>query len=264
MSSASQTFLAGTSGTRYWFLDEISSVTGDWPNVIKNLRDNDPAFAQDTVVLTGSSASRLHEVRKALAGRRGGVSNTDRTLLPMRFTDFVVAAGVELPVAEPVKAANLRAGQTREGVQELLPFLAELIPLWETYLRIGGFPQAVATWRATGDVGQPLIDALWDVVYGDAISKARLSATQTLTLLSKLVVNLCSPLNVAGLARDVDVSQGTARERLADLTESFLLWPCHQEQGLLPKLNAQSKWYFTDPLLARLASLRGFTDGSLT
>src|SRR5262245_57441262 len=45
VTSASKTFLAGTSGVRYWFLDEISSVSGDWPNVIKNLRDNDAAFA---------------------------------------------------------------------------------------------------------------------------------------------------------------------------------------------------------------------------
>ena len=39
--SASTTFLAGTTGRRYWFLDEITSVLGDWPNTIKNLRDND-------------------------------------------------------------------------------------------------------------------------------------------------------------------------------------------------------------------------------
>jgi predicted AAA+ superfamily ATPase len=258
IAGASRTFLAGTTGTRYWFLDEITSVTGDWPNVLKNLRDNDAAFADDTVVLTGSSSARLHEVRKAIAGRRGQVSNLDRVLLPMSFGDFVAAAGVSLPALGPTRARDLREKAVRAKVDALLPFIADLVPLWETYLRIGGFPQAVSAWRTTGDLDRPIIDAIWDVVYGDAIADARLSAAQTLTLLSRLVVNLCSPLNMSGLARDIDVSQATARQRLADLTEAFLVWPCHQEQGLLPKLNAQSKWYFVDPLIARLAALRGF------
>jgi uncharacterized protein len=254
--TAAETFLAGVSGTRYWFLDEISSVVGDWPNAIKNLRDNDPAFAEDTVVLTGSSAARLHEVRKALAGRRGDVTNTDRTLLPMRFTDVVAAAGIALPQTSTVGVSDLRGEAAREQVHMLLPFLSELVGLWEAYLRVGGFPQAVASWRRTGDVSESLVDALWDVVYGDAIKEARFSAPQTLTLLARLAANLCSPLALADLARDLDADRLTVRARLADLAENFLAWPCHQEQGLAPKLAAQSKWYFTDPLLARLASLR--------
>jgi uncharacterized protein len=253
---AAETFLGGVTGTRYWFLDEISSVVGDWPNTIKNLRDNDPAFAEDTVVLTGSSAARLHEVRKALAGRRGEVTNTDRTLLPMGFTDVVAAAGVGLPPITPVTTSDLRSKTARAQVHELLPYLSDLVALWEAYLRVGGFPQAVASWRRTGDVSEPVVDALWDVVYGDAIIEARFSAPQTMTLLARLAANLCSPLVLADLARDVDADRTTVRGRLADLAENFLAWPCHQEQGLAPKLSAQSKWYFADPLLARLAALR--------
>lgn len=90
INSARTTFLAGVTGHRYWFIDEISSVIGDWPNVIKNLRDNNPDFAEDTVVLTGSSAwssaAQLHEVRKALAGRRGRADRSDRVMLPMSTT----------------------------------------------------------------------------------------------------------------------------------------------------------------------------------
>ena len=32
----------------------------------------------------------------------------------------------------------------------------------------------------------------------------------------------------------------------------LVLWPCHREDGLRPKLNAQAKTYFTDPVYARL------------
>ncbi|MCY4494853.1 MAG: AAA family ATPase, partial [Acidimicrobiaceae bacterium] len=61
-----------TGAPRYWFLDEISGVAGRWPDRIKWLRDNDPRFRSDTVVLTGSSSSNLKESLGALAGRRGG------------------------------------------------------------------------------------------------------------------------------------------------------------------------------------------------
>lgn len=104
----------------------------------------------------------------------------------------------------------------------------------------------------------PPSPTLGDVVYGDAISNARFPAPQTLTLLNRLTINLRSPMNVTDLSRHVDAAHATVRERLTDLTESLLLWPCHREQGLMPKLNAQTKWYFTDPLPARLASLRGY------
>jgi uncharacterized protein len=255
--SAGATFLAGVTGTRYWFIDEISSVSGDWPNAIKNLRDTDSEFAVDTVVLTGSSAARLHEVRKALAGRRGPITGSDRTLLPMRFTDVIAAAGVQLPDFDVITPEVLADTDLRSRVSELLPFLNDVVALWETYLRIGGFPQAVAAWRTAGDVSPTFTDAMWDVVYGDAINGSRFSAPRTATLLSVLAANLCSPLNVSDLARDVDTTFGTAKERVADLAENFLAWPCHREQGLAPKVSAQAKWYFTDPILARLAAVRG-------
>lgn len=254
--TASTTFLTGTRGPRHWFIDEISSVTGDWPNTIKNLRDNDPAFSTDTVVLTGSSSARLHEARKALAGRRGDATDSDRTLLPMGYADIVRAAGVDLPSIPRVRVRDLRTPDVRALVSELLPYVSDLVPLWESYLRTGGFPQAVASWQRHGDVTPEFTDALWDVVFGDAISGSRLTAAQTETLLARLATNLCSPLNVSDLGRELDVAPHTASERLADLAEHFLAWQCHAEQGLTPKLNAQSKWYFTDPLLARLAGLR--------
>jgi uncharacterized protein len=255
--SARTTFLAGVTGTRYWFIDEISSVLGDWPNTIKNLRDNNPDFAADTVVLTGSSAARLHEVRKAFAGRRGPVERSDRIMLPMSFTDFARLAEPSLPSVEPLAPGELAEGDLQALVAELLPYLNDLVGLWEAYLRIGGFPQAVSGWRTTGDVTPEFLQAMWDVVYGDAINSDRFSAPQTLAVLATLTANICSPLNVTDMARDVDAAFQTVKARLANLAETFLIWPCHREQGLLPKLNAQTKWYFSDPVLARLAAARG-------
>jgi predicted AAA+ superfamily ATPase len=276
VATASRSFLAGVEGHRYWFIDEITSVKDDWPSTIKNLRDNDAGFARDTVVLTGSSAAGLHEARKALAGRRGDAVKADRAMLPMRFTDVVAAAGLTLPAIPRIRARDLRHQTVQALVRDLIPFLGELVPLWETYLRVGGFPQAVTAWRRSGEPGRGLVEALWDVVHGDAISSARFAATQTQALLSGLARGLCNPLNVANLARDLAVTPVTAGERLADLADHFLIWPCYKvadghrrDHGpgppLVPWVAAQRKWYFTDPLLARLASLRsGEQDLDLT
>ena len=63
--------------SRFWFFDEITGITDSWPERIKWLRDNDPDFRTDTVALTGSSAAGLTAATKALAGRRGGIVNSD-------------------------------------------------------------------------------------------------------------------------------------------------------------------------------------------
>jgi uncharacterized protein len=258
VTGARTTFLAGVTGSRYWFIDEVSSVIGDWPNVIKNLRDNHPDFAEDTVVLTGSSAAKLHEVRKALAGRRGNADRSDRVLLPMSFTDFARLSMAGLPDIDPIPPSALGDTDLRLRVAELLPYLNDLVGLWEAYLRVGGFPQAVAGWRSACDVDPVFLQAMWDVIYGGAINAERFSSPQTVTMLATLSKNLCAPLNVADLARDVDAGHSVAKSRLGDLAETFLIWPCHREQGMLPKLNAQSKWYFTDPVIARLAATRSY------
>ena len=254
--SATRSFLGDAPRPRWWFIDEITNVRGDWPNVVKNMRDNDPGFARDTVVLTGSSAAGLHAARKALAGRRGQATDADREILPMRFTDVVAASGLDVNVVPPLRPKQLVTPEARDRVFDLAPYLSELVTLWETYLRVGGFPQAVTGWLRTGELERPFVDALWDVIHGEAINTERLAATQTSLLLSKLARNLCSPLNVSDLARDLDVAQQTAGERLRDLADHFLIWPCFREQGGRPRPSAQRKWYFVDPALARLASIR--------
>jgi predicted AAA+ superfamily ATPase len=76
-------------------------------------------------------------------------------------------------------------------------------------------------------------------------------------MLARLTRSLSSPLAIESLRRDIGVeSHHTAKARLQDLVFAYLAWPCHQREGNTPKLSAQSKYYFIDPLLARLASLR--------
>ena len=238
-------------GPRYWFLDEITSTIGEWPPRIKWLRDNDPRFREDTVVLTGSSSADLREAIGVLAGRRGPARAPDRVLLPMGFRDFAsLVVEDRLPDhLGPLRVADF-ATQIQEASFALAPWLGVLVNTWETYLWIGGFPLAVSGYIRKRQVDPRLWAGLWEVISGDAFRKARQTDLQTKTMLQRLARNLGSPINVARIAREVDVAQLTAQKRIDDLREAFVVWPCYREAGLRPRLRAQKKVYFTDPVYA--------------
>jgi predicted AAA+ superfamily ATPase len=250
--------LAGSMhGPRYWLLDEITAVRG-WADAIKWLRDN-TAMADDCVVLTGSSGRDLEDARKALAGRRGKAAGSDRLLMPMSFRAFCACLGAGLPQTPVIRPRDFLSRKAEDAVGELLPWLDRIVSLWETYLRIGGFPQAVAGYLDGGDVEQSFVDDLWDVIHGDALRRESFSAAQSMQLLRRLTRNMAGPVNMTALAEDIGVgSHSTASRRVKDLVDAYCAWPCHQRgDGQLPNLAAQGKVYFTDPLLAQLPHRRG-------
>jgi uncharacterized protein len=246
---------------RWWLIDEIGAITA-WAEAIKHLRDNDVEFAEDTVILTGSSAADLTSATSHLAGRRGPVSHPDRTLLPMGFRTFanlmLSSRGQPTPDTPGLAPHELRGAPARETYSRMVPWLADLVTWWEIYLQCGGFPQSVAAQISGGDPG-PVVQALFDVVQRDAFGAASLSETQTVGLLARLSDNLTSPINASTIASDLGISHDTVNRRLENLTTAYLTWPCYQSDRLRPRLGAQAKRYFTDPLLARLAHLRRST-----
>lgn len=242
--------------SRFWFLDEITSVPG-WPEAIKWLRDN-TAFGQDCVVLTGSSARDLAEARKQLAGRLGAAHSSDRLLLPMSFRSFARAIGLDdVPEISAVRPADFLTADVDKALTELTPWLDALLSAWELYLLIGGFPRAVGDQLAHGAVQEDFVQALWDVTAGEAVRGAGTSPAQVSAMLGRLTKGLGSPLPIEALRQDMGIeSHHTAKARLQDLVFAYLAWPCHRRDGTGPNLAAQSKYYFVDPLMARLAHLR--------
>ncbi|MEX2527850.1 MAG: AAA family ATPase [Gemmatimonadota bacterium] len=253
---ANTTWLRGDPGQRLWVIDEITSLKGPWPESVKRLRDSDAHFSADTVILTGSSATKFEEARKQLAGRRHA-ERSDRTLFQMGFRDVCRALGIELPASPTVAPATLGDPEfVRGAVEDLRPWLSELIDAWDRYLLVGGYPQAVEFELSAphGKADVALRDALWDVIQGDAFEGSELSPTQTQIILRSIASSLNSLYSVEGLAAAINVAHATAGARLDALRRAFIAFPVHREQGLAPKPQAQAKWYFTDPRLARLAS----------
>lgn len=276
------TGLTPRDGRRYWFIDEITAVSDGWPAAVKWLRDNDLRFGLDTVVLTGSSAADLTEAVKALAGRRGDALDSDRILLPMSFREFVKVRtsgdrdDMTVPPPSdlgPVAVADLTRATLADAVHALAPWMHRFVEEWETYLTVGGFPQAVAAyetgdWSPPGafssafsrdfDVGGKGIDralrrSLLDVIHGEAFGQARWSRTQTDAFVQRLARGIASPTNCHDIATDTRTSGNTVRRRIDALRESFVVWPCYLERKLRPALRSQEKTYFTDPVYARLS-----------
>jgi predicted AAA+ superfamily ATPase len=163
-----------------------------------------------------------------------------------------------LPEAPVIRPCDFMGKECSEATAELLPWIDDLVSLWEVYCGCGGLPPAVAGQLNQADVDSSFIQTLFDIVYGDALKRANLTAAQVLHLLNELSKGLASPMNMSDLARTVGLSDyRLASRRVQDLIDNYIVWPCHKQgQHSFPNLAAQSKYYFTDPLLARLAHKR--------
>ena len=248
---------ATVSGERYWFLDEVTAVPG-WAATIKELRDGDSLFRRSCVVLSGSSARDLREATKALAGRRGDAIDSDRLLLPMGFRSFCrsTAAADRLPYAS-LPPKDLRTARGEKSIRELMPFFSDLDHSWQSYLRVGGFPRAVSDFVDAADVSAGFVQALWDVIAGDAFQTTGMSEGEVAAFLERLIDNLASPLNASSAARDVGLSDNhRVNDRIDALGFALIAWRCHQAKGDLPNMRAQEKVYFVDPLIARIPHLK--------
>jgi len=244
-------------GDRYWFLDEVTAVSG-WAAAIKELRDGDPEFRRSCVVLSGSSARDLREATKAFAGRRGDAIDSDRLLLPMDFRSFCGSIGNADDIPQTMlRPRDLMTGAGEVAISELSPFFSELDHAWQAYLRIGGFPRAVTDFIETADVGNGFAQALWDVIAGDAFQSAAMSDEEVAAFLERVVAGLASPLNASAVARDVGLSDHhRVDDRIDSLNLALMGWRCHRVRDGLPNLRAQEKVYFVDPLVARLPHWR--------
>ncbi|WP_420635322.1 AAA family ATPase [Candidatus Palauibacter sp.] len=241
-------------GRRHWFFDEITAIADGWPAAIKWLRDNDARFGDDTVVLTGSSASDLGEAVRALAGRRGGAPDADRVLLPMSFRAFVRArSDSDLPEdIAPLAVVDLTASKLKERVRALAPWLNQLVEEWHAYIRVGGFPQAVSSAAAGDGASAELCRDLFQVIHGEAFAKSAWSQAQSAAFTTRLAKGLASPTNRHDIATDLGTSRQSVGRRIDALREAFVVWPCYPERSLRPALRSQEKTYFADPVYARL------------
>jgi len=246
------------SGRRYWFFDEITYV-GGWGIALKQLRDQ-TSLREGCVVATGSSGAKLREARGELGGREGEAGGV-RLLLPMGFRAFArelyPTLAENLP-GESMACGDLQSEAARRYLAPLAVHLDQIALAWERYLSIGGFPRAVADALGRVDVGAATANGLWNILVGDVLHVGSMSDRDVKALLQRLVLGLGSPLNVAGIAKELNIgTRNTVEGRIDRLCASFFAWrAASTHDGATTVLGAQSKLYFIDSLIARLPSLR--------
>lgn len=242
---------------RWWFLDEVTAVTGDWATQIKWLRDNHLEFGQATVVLTGSSAGALTAAAGVLAGRRGRVDHADRTLMPMGFRSFAAVWHPEITELPALPVEHLHTSRGQDAYQDAAAWLSDLLPLWELYLQYGGFPSAVAAAWAGQPVPAWFVDDLFSVLHRDAFTASQLDEAQTVSLVERLWASTSTPLNMSKIGDDLGIHHSVVQRHVEYLRDAYLLWACPQlDHEWVPRDRAQDKVYPVDPLIGRLAHLR--------
>lgn len=243
---------------RYWLFDEITYVR-DWDEALKQLRDQ-TALRSGCVMATGSSGARLREARGELGGREGPGGGV-RLLLPMGFRDFLREAYPDLAASLPASVVDPRDLQSAAGKRYLEPLAVhvdECALAWERYLTIGGFPRAVADALHAVDVQRGTFNGLWNIIVGDVLRVGAMSDRDVDSLMRCLVERLGSPLSVAKVARTLGIgSRNTVADRIDRLCASFYSWRAPiTHDGENRVVGGLDKLYFTDPLAARLVSLR--------
>lgn len=239
---------------RYFLIDEVTAVP-EWQQGVKWVRDNTPA-AGDCVVATGSSAADIAAGSVHLAGRRGPDVGLDRLLLPMAFPDFLRCAGYGVPEPPRVPFDAFYGPDGQAALQAALVHVGVLVDAFETFLLTGGFPQAVADFRRSGQVSDGFGRDLWDVLQSDRRAAGMSQPEQGLRILEFLSTGLGGPVVLRSLAEELSVAHPTAGAWLRAMADAYLFLIVYQQRGGIPDVRRQQKVYPIDPFLARLPALR--------
>jgi predicted AAA+ superfamily ATPase len=154
--------------------------------------------------------------------------------------------------------SDLQSEAMRRRLEPLAVYVDDVALAWERYLSIGGFPRAVADALGQVDVQPGTANGLWNVLAGDVLHVGSMSDRDVKAFLQCLVACMGSPLNVAGIAKSLNIgARNTVDSRIDRLCASFYAWrAATTHDGVAVAHAAQSKLYFIDPLIARLPSLR--------
>ena len=244
-------------GPRYWLLDEVTAVTG-WSQAIKELRDQNTAFREACVILTGSSARDLEQARRIWPTVAEGSPTPTGCCCRWAFAHSAGRWAISMSCRRnSFRPKDLLSPAAERAISALEPWSDALANAWELFLEVGGFPRAVGEQVAAGAVSDGFVQGLWDVVLGDAIRAAPMSEAEVGSTAGPSGRKPVQPdQRLAhrprrGPARPPGRHQSHrgSRTRLPGMALSP-----HPRRR--PHTAAQRKLYFVDPLVAQLAHRR--------
>jgi len=179
-----------TAPVRRLFVDEITSIA-HWERALKQLLDAGQ-LRDVLVVTTGSKATDLRRGSERLPGRKGRLDRTNYLFTPISYREFLRVCGEHL-------------GETP----------------WMLYLLSGGSPMALNELATYGKLGEFVVEATSDWIYGEIAASGRGRAS-LVAVMQQLVRLGGAPIGQAKLAREAGLANNTVSagfiEMLADLT----------------------------------------------
>ena len=206
--------------TGYIFLDEASSLEGWWRGV-KPLVDAG-VLERDIVTITGSSSLKVKRDIELFPGRKGNGKTLE--IMPLSFSEYARVMGLRNP--------ELHRERT--------------IELFEEYLKTGGFPASIN--------GLPMDDLLGAYIgefvrFGKSLEIAR----ETFSAIIRSAPSATSFRALAAMTSGY--SYKVIQNYIEFFGELYLLNIAHLKQGNQILYRREKKFFFRDPLLARLFSL---------
>jgi predicted AAA+ superfamily ATPase len=205
--------------TGYIFLDEASSLEGWWrglkPLIDAGLLEN------DVVTVTGSSSLRVKRDIELFPGRRGSGKTIE--VMPLPFPEYARVMGLKKPRLESERVTKL----------------------FEEYLQTGGFPGSIN--------GLPM-DELLGAYIGEFVrfGKSLEIAKETFAALIKSAPSATSFRALAEMTSGY--SYKVIQDYIEFFREIYILGISYLKQGNQVLYKREKKFFFRDPLLARLFS----------
>jgi hypothetical protein len=255
-----QTSLAG--GRQYIFIDEATYIK-DWERGVKILADRG-RLNRVTLFATGSHLMGLRRGGERLPGRRGKGNGLDIAFFPLSFREYLIAH-------QPLISSKLPAfpgwdtGLILEAVQETSLLGKMISPLFESFLRTGGFPRSIREQSSCGYIKPGVYKIYRDAFIGDLI---RIGRKESLfrELVQWIISRRENPFEWSDAARETYVgTHPTIREYIEDAESSFVWDIFYKVKDIGKPFRAPrspKKVHFKDPFIfhALRAWVLGYQD----
>ena len=230
-------------------LDEVTFIK-EWQRAVKLYVDQG-LLSNTTIIACGSHALDLKRGATYLVGRRGNAKHPiDRILLPMSFREYVEMIYPEVKEIKTLNDILTMNSLKREAMIE------KLYSLFLHYLETGGFPRIIDEFNKKGLIRKETINDFVNYLSRDIIKLGK-SDIIARALLEAIIKQRCNPTSWNSLAREIGISQPTAREYGELLTNMYIVkmiyHPNRNFTGREERKN--KKLIIRDPALYHIATL---------
>lgn len=225
--------IAGTEEKPFLFLDEIQNIDG-WQKFARRIAD-----MKYPVFITGSNSRMLSSEMASTLGARYMI----QMVYPYSFREYLTANGKEIGPETGIATKDR----------------AEIIRLYDRYLRYGAFPELVGITHS-----REYLNNIYQTIYlGDIVTRNHITNSFAIRLLlKKIAESVMKPISYSRLhnilvSAGVSIGKQTVINYIGFIKESYLIFALPNYASKLVDREANPKYYFMDTGLLGLFLLDG-------